>query len=138
VAELSAPEGESTEGGKQALQHIKLVAKDGGATIVIGHVNTVQKKAEINTYGRTQGILSARFGSAGLIDAGEYAALVEAMQALFSERGMLVVMMEDRPVGAAAAPGEVVSSPSASMRRTWVVVGVASLVSVLAVLFLRR
>ena len=34
--ELSAPDGPSTGGGKQALQHIKLVAPDGSGTIVIG------------------------------------------------------------------------------------------------------
>lgn len=139
VAELSAPEGESTEGGKQALQHIKLVAKDGGATIVIGHVNTVEKKAEINTYSRTQGILNARFGNASLVDAQEYKALSDAMQALFTERGLLVVMMEDRPVVApSAAMPETVAAPAGALNRTWIVVGVASVVIVLAILFLRR
>lgn len=138
VAELSAPEGESTEGGKQALQHIKLVPKEGGATIVIGHVNTVEKKAEINTYGRTQGILNARFGNASLIDAKEYAGLVDAMQALFTERGMRVVMMEDRPVAAPASATEAEPAPAGSLNRTWIVVGVAAVVIVAAILLLRR
>ena len=138
VAELSAPEGESTEGGKQALQHIKLVAAEGGATIVIGHVNTVEKKAEINTYGRTQGILNARFGNASLIDAREYTALADAMHALFVERGLRVVMMEDRPVVAAAAVADKSAPRAESLNRTWIVVGVAAVVIALAILLLRR
>lgn len=137
VAELSAPEGESTEGGKQALQHIKLVAQQGGATIVIGHVNTVDKKAEINTYNRTQGILSARFGNAGLIDAKEYEGLVGAMQALFAERGLVVVMLEDRPAAAPVVQPDEPEAATGSMKRTWIVVAVASVVIVAAVMLLR-
>lgn len=136
VAELSAPEGESTEGGKQALQHIKLVAQQGGATIVIGHVNTVDKKAEINTCGRTQGILSARFGNAELIDQKEYAGLVTAMQALFTERGLVVVMLEDRPVPVAVYQ-DVSVAAKGGMKRTWIIVGVATAVIVVAVAAMR-
>ena len=38
--ELAAPDGPSTAGGKQALQHIKLVPLGGGPTIVIGSAST--------------------------------------------------------------------------------------------------
>ncbi len=137
LAELSAPEGESTEGGKQALQHIKLVAQQGGATIVIGHVNTVDKKAEINTYNRTQGILSARFGKAGLIDEKEYAGLVASMQALFTERGLVVVMLEDRPAAVPVVQADESDAATASMKRTWIVVSVAAVVLLAAVMLLR-
>ena len=137
VAELSAPEGESTAGGKQALQHVKLVAAQGGATIVIGHVNTVEKKAEINTYNRTQRVVGARFGNASLIDEKEYAVLVAAMQALFTERGLIVVMLEDRPAGAAAGGEDAVAPDGNSMKRTWIVVGVASVIIFATVMLMR-
>lgn len=139
MAELSAPEGESTAGGKQALQHIKLVAQQGGATIVIGHVHTVDKTAEINTYAKTQSVLTARFGDSDLIDPKEYAGLVQAMQALFTERGMMVVMREGSATpGAKADQSDAVVSPApGSMNRTFIIVGVATGVIVAAVALLR-
>ncbi len=47
--ELSAPEGPSTAGGKQALQHIKLLPEGGGLAVVIGSANTTRMTAEIRT-----------------------------------------------------------------------------------------
>src|SRR5438105_4208852 len=42
--ELAAPEGPSTGGGKQAVQHVKLVPNR-GTTIVIGQANQVEGRA---------------------------------------------------------------------------------------------
>src|SRR6201999_2214911 len=38
--ELSAPDGMSTAGGKQATQHVKLIPESGGTTIVAGSANS--------------------------------------------------------------------------------------------------
>ena len=48
-AELSAPDGQSTGGGEQSVQHIKLIPADGGATLVAGWCNTVARAAEVRS-----------------------------------------------------------------------------------------
>lgn len=47
--ELSAPDGPSTGGGEQSVQHIKLIPADGGATLVAGWCNPVERRAEVRT-----------------------------------------------------------------------------------------
>lgn len=51
VVELLAPEGVSTGGGKQALQHLRLRPRRAGfAVIVAGSVNPLEKWAELRTF----------------------------------------------------------------------------------------
>lgn len=49
--ELSAPEGQSTEGGKQALQPLRLVpTRPGYSALIVGTVNGVLSTAEVRTF----------------------------------------------------------------------------------------
>ena len=48
--ELAAPEGTSTGGGTQAVQPLKLIPVQGGATLVAGSANQVEGKAELRSY----------------------------------------------------------------------------------------
>ena len=51
IVELMAPEGQSTGGGKQALQHLRLrPRRQGYAIIICGSVNPVEKFAELRSY----------------------------------------------------------------------------------------
>lgn len=51
VVELMAPEGDSTGGGAQSLQHIRLrPRKQGHAVVIAGSVNPVEKHAELRTF----------------------------------------------------------------------------------------
>jgi hypothetical protein len=51
VVELLAPEGVSTGGGKQALQHLRLrPRREGFSVIVAGSVNPIEKWAELRTF----------------------------------------------------------------------------------------
>src|ERR1700761_8918926 len=64
VVELLAPEGLSTEGGKHALQHLRLRAlKQGKAAIVAGSVNPVEKHAELRTFEHAFLVHQIRFGT---------------------------------------------------------------------------
>ena len=59
--ELSAPEGESTGGGKQATQHVMLVPDAGGATLVMGSVNVKDKTAELRPFLAFEQMIVQRF-----------------------------------------------------------------------------
>lgn len=49
--ELTAPQGPSTAGGVQAMQHLRLVAGQAGhPTLVVGHANHAEGKAELRSY----------------------------------------------------------------------------------------
>src|SRR5208283_1353263 len=49
--ELMSPQGPSTAGGVQAMQHLRLVPGQAGKpTIVVGYANHAEGKAELRTY----------------------------------------------------------------------------------------
>jgi len=97
--ELSAPEGQSTGGGKQSLQHVKLVAGD-GSVLVAGSASQVDKTAEIRTYEYLADLHAQRYKGARLpLDRAAYQALIGRMQTFFAEQGLRVVMLDaPRPI----------------------------------------
>lgn len=63
-AELMAPEGMSTGGGKQALQHLRLRPKRQGHHMLVGGlVNSVTRTAELRDYDYMVALHHARFGA---------------------------------------------------------------------------
>jgi translation initiation factor IF-2 len=119
--EMSAPDGPSTAGGKQALQHVKLVPDGGGAVTVAGSANTVDKTAELRTWEHLAQLHAARYKGAELpLDRVRYAALVKKMQAFFAEQGMQVTLV-DAPRAPTAAAAPMSASSSATL---WIAVAI--------------
>src|SRR5256885_11091470 len=86
TVELSAPDGPSTAGGKQAVQHVKLVPEQGGPTLLIGTANAVDKTAELRTFKQVDEMHRPRFKGAPFdADLTQYEDLVEAARTLFTE-----------------------------------------------------
>jgi len=98
--EMAAPEGPSTGGGKQAVQHVKLVP-DLGPTIVMGQVNGVQKTFEIRDYEYLADLHHHRFKGQPLpFDRASYEGMAEPVVQFFADRRM-------RPVSSTATPAAV-------------------------------
>lgn len=115
--ELSAPEGESTAGGKQALQHVSLVRGDGAATLVMATANSKERQAEIRTYGYMTETYRRRFkGATFEIDKANYETVLQQVQKFFQEREYKISLAEipQAPVPA-AAPTRAPARPSATM-----------------------
>jgi hypothetical protein len=92
---LSAPEGQSTGGGKQALQHISLIPDAGGATITAGSANQVDRIAEIRTWDQLAQLHAQRFrGKSFPLDRVSYNELVKRMQTFFAEQKLTVVLLD--------------------------------------------
>ena len=73
VAELTAPAGPSTAGGIQAMQHIRLVPGQADhPTLVVGHANHAEEKAELRTYDYIDAVHQQRFRRPLAIDRGQY------------------------------------------------------------------
>ncbi len=119
LPQLAAPDGPSTAGGKQALQHVSLIPEGGGDTIVIGSANTVEKRAELRSYrhvGRTYG---QRWRGAQLpFDKEAYDELLKQIQAFFSSQSFIVTVL-DLP----SEKVERVGQPSRSRTRALILPG---------------
>jgi hypothetical protein len=93
--ELSAPDGPSTAGGKQALQHIKLVPEGGGPNVVIGSASTTRMTAEIRTYEHVADLYAQRFHGAKLpVDVTRYYELGQALATFFRAMHMNVTFSQ--------------------------------------------
>lgn len=85
--ELTAPQGQSTGGGKQALQHIRLVPDDGSPTLVIGSVNKPGLKVELRTFAYTANMYNVRMkGKAFPIDEPRFSALIQRLYNFFTSQ----------------------------------------------------
>jgi hypothetical protein len=104
--ELSAPDGMSTAGGKQATQHVKLVPEGGGATVVAGSANQAENWAELRSFEHLQVLHAQRFKGAEVpVNRVQYNELVQKMRQFFNERG-LSVRMAAVPRPGDSAPAE--------------------------------
>ena len=129
--EIAAPDGESTGGGKQAVQHIKLVP-DTGATIVCGSANGVEEICELRTYDHLTQIHSQRFKGASLPFAREpYGALLKKLQAFFAMQKLPVTLV-DVPRNPEGTP--VTVNPPGSGTGPVMVAGAVAIVAIIAAL----
>jgi hypothetical protein len=135
--ELAAPDGPSTGGGKQAVQHIKLIPVDGGTTIVIGSANLARYAAEIRTFEHIAELHAQRFKGARIpVDVARYRELTQRLATFFKAMGLTTTFAELE-----GPPGSTPAAPSAGP--SWLIlVAIAFGVAIAAVaayaLFLRR
>jgi hypothetical protein len=117
--ELSAPEGQSTGGGKQAVQHITLVPSEGdGPVLVAGSANAVDKVAELRSYEHMEQLHARRFkGKVLPLDRGPYMELLQRLQIFFAEQRISVVFTQPTP--------EVAPAPRNQMGVILLLVGIA-------------
>ncbi|HWE30371.1 MAG TPA: hypothetical protein VHB97_20335 [Polyangia bacterium] len=102
--ELSAPEGMSTAGGKQATQHVKLVPEGGGTTIVAGSANQAESWAELRTFEHLKMLHAQRWKGAEIpLNRVQYNELLEKLKAFFAQQGHCAVRMAELPRDAGAA-----------------------------------
>ena len=96
--ELSAPEGMSTAGGKQATQHVKLVPEGGGTTIVAGSANQAESWAELRTFEHLKVLHAQRFKGAEIpLNRVQYNELLEKLKSFFGTQGHCAVRMAAMP-----------------------------------------
>lgn len=93
--ELSAPDGMSTAGGKQATQHVKLLPEGGGTTLVAGSANQAESRAELRTFEHLKRLHAQRFKGAEIpLNRVQYNELVDKLKAFFVDKGCDVRMAE--------------------------------------------
>jgi hypothetical protein len=100
--ELSAPDGPSTGGGKQSVQHVKLTRP--GLVLVAGSADQVERTAELRTHGYMSAAHAQRYKGASLpIDAAAYDAFLKRARDFFKQQDITVVLKDGAPAQTAAA-----------------------------------
>jgi translation initiation factor IF-2 len=139
--ELSAPDGPSTAGGKQALQHIKLVPAGGGAAVVIGSADTVARTAEIRTFEHVAALYAQRFRGAPIpVDPTRYQELSSKLAGFLRSQGLDVTFAALEPAAVLSAAASPAAAPSSGSLGLLVaaVMGLVVVVAAYALIFLRR
>ena len=127
--ELSAPEGPSTGGGKQSVQHVKLIAEGGAVLAVAGSADQMEKSAEIRTYEYIAELHAQRFKGAKFpVDKVQYQVLVARMKAFFGEQGLHIVML-DAPRSITAPTARVPKAGSSPATMIGIFVAVAAVIA---------
>jgi hypothetical protein len=94
---MTAPES-STGGGVQALQHIRLVPREGeGRTYVVGNANRVERFAEVRTLEYLDRVSQERFGEPTGFNPVEYAQFVAAAEQFLEMFGLSVTRATHPP-----------------------------------------
>lgn len=119
--DLTSPVGPSTAGGKQALQHIRLVPVDGSAAIVIGSVSQPENTAEIRTFRHLAEIHARRFKGARVpLDVNAYRELNRVMHAFFVQQGFAVVLVD-----VTGSPSSMSGDGGSPSQMPWIIAGMA-------------
>jgi hypothetical protein len=133
VPELTAPDGPSTAGGVQAMQHLRLVStQEGQPTLVVGHANHAAGKAELRTYEHIEAIHRQRFHQSPAVDRKQYDEFLAFAKQLFDALRLQTALVGP-PVELVAEPVAPPPAPAGWRRIPFVAVGVAVLVAGLLV-----
>jgi hypothetical protein len=91
LPDMTAPEGPSTGGGVQAMQHLRLLPPQANMpTLVIGNLNQRDGTAELRTLEHVDAICRDRFKQGAPLDPGQYGQFLQAAQGFLAACGLRV------------------------------------------------
>jgi hypothetical protein len=118
VPDMTAPEGVSTGGGVQSMQHLRLLPPQANMpTLVVGHLDQKQGIAELRTFEHVDAICRERFKQGAPLDPVQYAQFLQSAQAFLSAYGMRV-SFSTPPPELAANLARVALTPSTAPPRS--------------------
>lgn len=136
--ELTAPEGPSTGGGVQAMQHLRLVSSDASQpALVVGHANHAAKSAELRTFEYVEAVHRERFQRPPAIERAQYDDFLHFAQTLFTSLHLQTTVVGPPASLAPARPASIVP-PALSIRLLLIVGAASSVVIALAAWLLFR
>lgn len=127
-AELSAPDGPSTAGGKQAWQHLKLIPEGGGTVIVWGSASRAENRAEMRTFAHLQQLHAQRYRGAEIpLNRVQYEELFRKVQRMFADQGITVEVLD---AGGQQSPVVAPVEPPSTSRSLYIAFGVLIMLAV--------
>jgi hypothetical protein len=98
LPDMTSPEGPSTGGGVQAMQHLRLTPPAPNMpTLVVGHLNPRDGTAELRTLEHVDAICRERFRQGAPIDPTQYGHFLQSAQAFLGACGMRVSLAGPPP-----------------------------------------
>ena len=105
--QLTAPQGQSTGGGVQALQHVTLIHQSEDIALVVGSANNFELTAEVRSFGRVNQQFKERYpGKAFPVGEQVYNQLIEKLSNFFKSQSIAVSVSETVAIPAASAGGQ--------------------------------
>jgi hypothetical protein len=130
--DMTAPEGPSTGGGVQSMQHVRLLPPEPSMpTLVVGHLDQRQRTAELRTFDHVDAICRERFKQGAPFESAQYEALLESMQEFLTACGM-TVRRAGPPQKASPAEGQSIVPTQANAMLLMTVAAAVVLVGILA------
>lgn len=121
--QLTTPEGPSTGGGVQAVQHVRLIpARQGFPSILVGSANQRMGTAELRSFAYVEDVHRERWSRPVPLDRHDYEDFLHAMKNFF-ESSQLVVTIAEPGSGPRVRRGDDSAAPAAGDRMA-IVVGV--------------
>jgi hypothetical protein len=122
--ELTAPEGPSTGGGVQSVQHVRLVPEQPGLTVlVVASANPRGGTAELRSFDHVDAVHQERFGRPVALHRAEYEGFMRMVKNFF-EANQLNVSLAPDPPAATRRPAPLVPTPAPSSSAGVIVAGV--------------
>jgi hypothetical protein len=112
--QLTAPDGPSTGGGVQAVQHVRLVtAREGFPSILVGSANQRLGTAELRSYEYVDAVHRERWKRPVPLDRDDYEDFLDAARNFFESNQLLVTVLGPAEALAARSRGDA-ASPEAT------------------------
>jgi hypothetical protein len=91
--DMTAPEGQSTGGGVQAMQHLRLVPPQPNMPTIVGHANQRDRAAELKTWEHVDAIYRERFKQGVPLDPAAYQEFLQGAQGFLAAVGLRVTVV---------------------------------------------
>jgi hypothetical protein len=133
--DMTAPEGQSTGGGVQAMQHLRLLPPEASMpTLLVGHANQREGNAELRTWEHVDALCRERFKQGAPLDPAQYQQFLQSAQGFLSACGLKVSVAptpEEMFVRRASEADESLESGAKTGRR-WGLIAIAAGLSLAA------
>ncbi len=91
--DMTAPDGQSTGGGVQALQHLRLLPPQPNMpTLLVGHANQKEGSAELRTWEHVDALCRERFKQGAPLDPAQYEQFLQSAQGFLAACGLRVAV----------------------------------------------
>ncbi len=120
---LTEPEGQSTGGGVQSLEHITLLSESDGNAMVVGSVNSLERKVSLRAYPQVAQQFEKRYpGRAFDFQPNQFQDLQNGFQEFFQTQAFEV------SIEAARAPAAPTAPAAASSSKAGLIIGAVSVI----------